>query len=716
MSKDAYQPCPCGSGKKIKFCCKDYAGEIDRIVKLIDADQRQAALELIERSLKKKPDLQCLHAYKLQLAIADPDREAAKNAIDAFLKVAPANPTALAAQAIRHAAEWDVPDNEPSSDETWRAAVASLQRSLSNRGKFVTVLMLSAISIVGRRLLGEGKDLAAAAHFHLAALFAANLERPANDILELMADPSVSLLVKNRFGLPDPPADATWSDEYNAARLKAANGAWADAASVLKGLAKTTLGEPLPRRALGMLRAYLGENAKAVELLRRVAAMDNVPVSDAVDSEALAQFMDEDQRPSIESLEVHCEIGDVDGVKEKLLSCQYAISLGDQLNHLADEDGIPPVAAFWIVDRPQPASNEEQTHENTPRELAIVHLFGKQTDRTARLEYVVESQNHDATKDILQEILGSEALNEAEIANTEIYPAEVTLSDETLALPPGTPITVRKSIEAKANLHALHHVWPAQPNPALDGKTPREVAQDDSYKVRLNAALMVLEAQQFSGLDRENFQRLREEIGLERKNDITCRPGTVKRIPLAELARVDCSGLAEGDLAAGFQYAVAHAAIEASTNFGREILNRPQTPIDVRIAVNVSLFRLASDPDVALAYLHAAQDLAKQAGNSPASLLIQELTLRAIRHESREFNEVYERLAKRHINEPGIREQLLNVMVRLGLVRPDGTPIEREPVAVGTAAAGSTGSAVWTPDSASQVGEEKSKLWVPGQD
>ena len=717
MSKDPYQPCPCGSGKKIKFCCKESAAEIDRISKLIDADQRQAALELIERLLKKKPDLQCLHAFKLQLAIGDPDRDSAKAAIDGFLKIAPTNPTALAAQAIRLAAEWDLPEDESSSYESCRAAVATLQRSLSNRGKYVTVLMQSAISIVGRRLMSEGMDLAAAAHFQLAAMFAEKLDRPADDLAKLMSSQVVSLLVKNRIGLPEPPADASWKDEYNAARVKAANGAWADAASLLEGLAQSTLGEPLPRRALGLLYAYLGESGKAVELLRRSAAMDNVSLAEAIDSEALAQLLDEKQRPTIESLEVQCPVDDSESVKEKLLSDSHAVSFGDELNHLADEDGVPPIAVFWLIDRPQPDPDEQLTVANVPRELAVIHLFGKQTDREARLDYVVESRDHESTKRRLREMLGDTFLDDSKVVNREQYAAEVSLRDDELWFPPGTSVTVRTAIEADANRQVLIDEWADQSNCALDGKTPREAAQDGSLTVRLEAALMVLEACQLAGLDREIFQQLRESLGLERTSDIVCHPGAIRRIPLVHLTRVDCSRLADDDLAAGFEYATSHAAIEASLRFGDEILRRPNVSESARIVVNFNLYRLAIDPDKALAYLHEAQRLTKEAGQSPARMLIHELTLRAIRHEPNEFQDVYSRITKRHINESGIRDELLSTMVRLGLLRPDGSPVAPEPVAVG-AAAGEGESTLWTPDSEgdTESGEGKSKLWLPGQD
>jgi hypothetical protein len=197
----------------------------------------------------------------------------------------------------------------------------------------------------------------------------------------------------------------------------------------------------------------------------------------------------------------------------------------------------------------------------------------------------------------------------------------------------------------------------------------------------------------------------------------------VKYVPVSALVRVDCTKLHDVDVAAGFQLAVAHAAIEAATSFGKEILSRPAASDEVKANVNMGLFRLASDPDEALEYLHEAQRFVKELGHSPAQLLIQELTLRAIRHESDEFNDVYERITKRHINEPGIREQLLEVMVRLGLLRPDGTPTAdtAPPASTAASAVASDAGQVWTPDSAadSPTGgqeESKSKLWVPGMD
>ncbi len=629
MSFDIYQPCPGGQGKKIKFCCKDLVSDLEKISHLIDANQRQAALDYIGRTLKKHPDRPCLHAYKLQLAIGDPDREEVIRTIDAFLKIAPANPTALAAQAIRYAADWDAGESDTvQSSASCPKAVAALQRALSARGKYVSVLILSAVSIVGRRLLGEGQDLAAAAHFHLAALFASNLDRAASDIIEFMADPSISLLLKSRFGLPDPPAGARWKADYDGAHIKAASGAWADAASAIEGLAKDTLGEPLPRKALGLLRGYLGESQKAVDLLRRYAAMDGVSSADAIEAEALAQLLHADGQRQIRSYVIRCEVDGSDQTKEKLLAHKQAVSLGTDLSHLAEGDEPPPLAGFWIIDREPPGDAVELTWANVPRELAVVYLFGKQTDRAARLEIFVEETELDQLRALLTEVLGTGALDGSETEMVDEYPAENTLIQETLAFPHGTPLPIRKKIEAEAYRGALRERWTDTPLDVLAGKTPREAAKEDALQIRLQAALLVLEAQQFTGLSHADYQALREELGIPQDGTIVCRPGMIRSVPLFALVRVDCAKLNDADLSAGFHYALANAAVEAATNFGQEILRRPATPLALKANVNIGLFRLAGDPDDALAYLHEAQRLVKELGQSPARLLIHELTLR----------------------------------------------------------------------------------------
>ena len=50
---DKYVLCPGGSGKKVKFCCKDLAPEIEKAMNLLEGQQRAAALQHLNRVIEK---------------------------------------------------------------------------------------------------------------------------------------------------------------------------------------------------------------------------------------------------------------------------------------------------------------------------------------------------------------------------------------------------------------------------------------------------------------------------------------------------------------------------------------------------------------------------------------------------------------------------------------------------------------------------------------
>ncbi|MCA9164161.1 MAG: hypothetical protein KDA62_14330 [Planctomycetales bacterium] len=68
MSIDKFSQCPCGSGKKVKFCCsKDLLHEFESIFRMIDGDQRLAAIQYANRTLESHPNVPSLVAVKAEL-------------------------------------------------------------------------------------------------------------------------------------------------------------------------------------------------------------------------------------------------------------------------------------------------------------------------------------------------------------------------------------------------------------------------------------------------------------------------------------------------------------------------------------------------------------------------------------------------------------------------------------------------------------------------
>jgi predicted Zn-dependent protease len=55
MANDPYSMCPCGSGKKLKFCCGEILPDLQRAFRIRD-NQPEAAVKIFSDLLKKNPD------------------------------------------------------------------------------------------------------------------------------------------------------------------------------------------------------------------------------------------------------------------------------------------------------------------------------------------------------------------------------------------------------------------------------------------------------------------------------------------------------------------------------------------------------------------------------------------------------------------------------------------------------------------------------------
>ena len=86
---DNYRLCPCGSGKKAKFCCKDLAPEIEKVLKLIAGDQRAAAIQALDLLIKKRGKLPMLLDLKVSTLVEMERYEDAEEVVLTLLQADP---------------------------------------------------------------------------------------------------------------------------------------------------------------------------------------------------------------------------------------------------------------------------------------------------------------------------------------------------------------------------------------------------------------------------------------------------------------------------------------------------------------------------------------------------------------------------------------------------------------------------------------------------
>src|SRR5437764_2333534 len=272
MSLDAYQPCPCGIDKKIKFCCGPEI--LDDLAKIDDAlagEQRLGALDLCNRLLAQKPDRPCLLMHKATVQMALHELDACRQTIDHLLKVAPGNPGGLAIGAMLDCQEGKA---EP--------AVDKLQSALeAQQGKLIPVVY-EAIGIVARTLDAVGEPLAAQTYAVFQAAASQGKDRNAvMNLLELEASGQIPLAVHGMTGLVSAPADsplkAAAIAQFNEALKQADLGCWRVAAAKFEALAKKEPNEPAIWRNIGVCELRVLDNAGAAAAMRRYGSVPSVP-------------------------------------------------------------------------------------------------------------------------------------------------------------------------------------------------------------------------------------------------------------------------------------------------------------------------------------------------------------------------------------------------------------------------------------------------------
>ena len=381
MALDHYAPCPCGSGKKIKFCdcSKDMVGDLERVLTMLEADQRVAGLDQINKLLASKGERAALLALKANAFLESGDLEAAKEPVGRFLEKHPDNPLALAQSAILDIAHDDL-----------LPAVHKLQRSLAQGSQEIPHMTFEAIGLLGQSLLAAGNVLGARGHLMLqASIGGAEDTRALQLLMRLQGSPEIPIMLKRDFHVLPRPDNVPWAKEYDEAHELAHRGGWSAAAERLDRLAERFPKESVLLLNAAVYRSYVGDTAETVRAWRRYANHPQSPLDDAVEAEALAQLIDEsmpDAETDLVSLEYPVE--DAQVVMERLLSDKRVAASPTDPADMVEEGEPPPKGVFWLLDRPLPASGVDIAREAVPKVVGELLLYGKQTDRPARLEFV----------------------------------------------------------------------------------------------------------------------------------------------------------------------------------------------------------------------------------------------------------------------------------------------------------------------------------------
>jgi hypothetical protein len=705
MPLDPYSPCPAGTGKKLKFCCSDLVGELEKIQRMLEGDQRLACLEHIEKLQAKYPGRACLMTSQALLMLGMGRKDEAKVVVDAVLAQAAMNPVALAESALITLGDGEL-----------QKAIEKLQLAISTSPNPMPATVVDVIASMAQALMHMDEVPSALGHLLLMASLVPQDEQILSLIVRLNASPQVPLLFKEEPDLLPAPAGVPWAKSFDEAVEPARRGSWRVAADKLTALATTAATSPELWHNLAVLRGWLADDRGAVEALRKLAALD-IDLDQRVEAEALAQLVDPDTTSEvIDLISITYPITNMEELTPKLADRRFA-AVPVNTSAWTERNEAPPHSSFVMLDRAAPRSGVGLTREAVPTVLGHVLVFGRQTDREARLEMSLARPNLAAAQAALQELCGGQLGP----AGSEEKRNEVSSSQWALSwnwrLPEDTPVDEVHKLLVSERRQAILERWTRTPLGALGGKTPEQAAQDAAQQVRVLGAILVLELSFQEASIGDIFAELRSQLKLPQPGPIDPTGKNVDRIPLARLHRVEWEKASDEDLLAANRRAMFAAAHLAVRKTAQALLTRSSLADKVNKSQVLGLLaRLEDDTSQAIALLDQARTAAEAANQSTAMWDLEELSLRLERGEPDEFSRLMAHIQTHHAREPGVAQALMQILVEAGLVSPDGRPTrppqDSSPLVVPGAGAAEAGK-IWTPDSEAAPGK-KSALWVPG--
>ncbi len=710
MEIDIYQLCPCQSGKKIKFCCgKDIVTDLNQIYSKFQSGQIGSAISLIDRSVAKNGERDCLMTLKTFLLLSRQDIDAADESNKAFLAKNPSHSLGLQHSALILLHRGDV-----------LGAMNRLQDAMESvEGDEIPLSVANAFRMIGIGLARAGFANAAREHLQYALFIKGQDDRLQAMVGETFRAPGMSILLKGEFKL-DPPNEeieaAEWGKSYqNVIRLMD-RGQFRRGYNLLKRIDEKYPDQPIVVRALSVLALVLVDVEAMPVAFRRRAALPGASLWDQVECEATAQlFEGQHSSREIDVLLISFEINDFDKALENLTASARSSAVPAPAED-PFEKGPPPRSCFFLLDKDEVLHGKDLTAENAPSVVAEVFLYGKQTDRPACAMFVApELENLAEVSDTLQQVLGDSFEKESgrEVVGGSEEAAEKL--NWSWRFPTDTGYEKHLKTIAECRTRSLIEDWSEIEFAILGNRSVKTAAADDPDAVVLKAFLLQMETTlEDEYLFEETIDKLYDALGVARMPQIdpegedvgSPSPMRFRYQPVDKISDEKLQALTQHCLVIGYDAAL--------RRFIPELLKRELTdwiPLEVLLSL---MSKYADSTEESLEFLQQAKAECKSAGKPYGMYLVQEFEMYLSRGVTEPLESLFHRISHNHLDEPGVEERVTQILQRYNMM---GDPAAAE--AQADVPAEDPGLLLDSPEpepSSAGSSSEESTLWLPGQD
>jgi tetratricopeptide (TPR) repeat protein len=265
MSFDLYGPCPCGSGKKFKWCCQPIGAQIEKAFEQNAEGQHDTALRLMEQLTTDHPDNPEAWGRKAQLLYQNERVDEAENALQKALAINPnyAFGYLLRGQFRQHEGEI-------------AGALLLYRKAAELYDPEAKEVVSQVYSLIGESELKLNRPVAAHAAFKQALRF-----RPSEELQkaidQVFGDESqLPVAARRDYAFESPPSSATPDRRaaWNRALAGAATGKLSDAARAFEQLTAENAEDATAWYNLALVRSWNGDSAAALDALDRYISLE----------------------------------------------------------------------------------------------------------------------------------------------------------------------------------------------------------------------------------------------------------------------------------------------------------------------------------------------------------------------------------------------------------------------------------------------------------
>ena len=700
MTIDPYSTCPCQSGKKLKFCCIDIAGEMEKIIQLQQGHQVKAAIKSLDKIDQKHPGNAWVSINRATLLLSQDQFEEARSCLQSLLEKQPGHIQALVLDAM---AAFEEGGYERAKKPMHRATQAVV------KSRSPHALLITLLTYVSSELSKDSKSLASRQHLALAMRLAPpDFQQEIFELL-LQFDSDQSLPHPFRGVHPFPTLQIENADDKKQYQkgLQLHNiGCWEEAAKIFSGLTEKMSENAETWHLLGLMQAWDGNEVVASKSLHQAAQL----------------YRDKDRETAIE-LETLSQVLNLNATEKKnstyqrvykVTSSALLLTAFEKSDLIYHDKTVDPNQSgqsyntYYLFEKP--LSDEWKT-EGMPSYLAPIFFSDEDAteNRQAEIGISCKPDNQEAVERILNEIAGdffTELPAEESVVLRSTHPPKelAGLLDNRLYCDKLSGSLIKELRRERWKQYAQEE-WMNQPLEGLNGKTPAEAKGDAELEIELIASVMVLDI--FADLEHcfLGIKGILDQLDCQPPCRLEVREETkMQNLSYSQLRRVQVGELSDDQM----QHVMTRALLMRHNVFLEVVLKEaisrkellPQLDLHRTFETLGNLAEDKNNYEEAIQWIQRGWEEAQKSEEPFRESLfweMQELRLRRYDRESPEFSKVLLRLYDHY----GKKLPQIKTFLEEFVKQYDLTPPWKEGLLQGV--------------EGSSTGTEK-KLWLPGQD